>query len=170
MEIVSVQALANTGIQQLPAEYIRPLHERPENTKAIEGVGVPVISLAQSHDVVVDQVSKACGEWGVFLITDHGIPSSLIRRLQGIGEDFFELPKEEKESYANDPVNGKFEGYGTKMTKNHDEKIEWIDYFFHMISPASKINYEIWPKNPPCYRYASVPDLSKTKNLIFVAQ
>ncbi|GKU87676.1 hypothetical protein SLEP1_g2038 [Rubroshorea leprosula] len=152
MEVERVQALAYGGLAELPAAFIRPAHERPENTKPLEGVTVPVISLSLPHDVLVKQVSEACNEWGFFLMTDHGISPSLIKRLQDVGQDFFKLPQEEKEAYANDPSSGKFEGYGTKMTKNHDQKVEWVDYFFHLMSPPSKVTYDIWPKAPPSYR------------------
>ncbi|KDP32354.1 hypothetical protein JCGZ_13279 [Jatropha curcas] len=152
MEIERVQVLSKGGLQELPLQFIRSIHERPGNTIAIEGVTVPVISLSQPHDVLVNDVFKASSEWGFFMVIDHGIPSSLIQQLQEVGQEFFELPQEEKESYANDPSRGKFEGYGTKMTKNHEEKIEWIDYFFHLVAPTSRVNYDIWPKYPPPYR------------------
>ena len=116
-----VQALALGGLNKLPAHFIRPVHERPENTVAVDGVTVPVISLSQPHDVVVKEVAEACQEWGFFLITDHGISPSLIQRLKEVGQEFFELPQEEKEAYSNDAACGKFEGYGTKMTKNLEE-------------------------------------------------
>lgn len=148
-----VQALSCAGLKELPAQFVRPENERPENTKAVEGVTVPVISLAQAHDILVKEVAAAASEWGFFLITDNRISPSLIRRLQEVGRVFFELPQEEKEAYSNDPSCGKYEGYGTKMTKNHDEKIEWIDYFFHLMAPPSKVNYQFWPTNPPNYRY-----------------
>ncbi|XP_010256287.1 PREDICTED: flavonol synthase/flavanone 3-hydroxylase-like [Nelumbo nucifera] len=153
MEIATrVQTLALRGLRELPAEFIRPANERPENSKAIEGTSVPVISLSQPTDVLVKEMSSACSEWGFFLITDHGISPSLIQRLQDVGEQFFQLPQEEKEKYANDPSSGMFEGYGTKMTRNLEQKVEWVDYFFHFIWPLSKINYAIWPQNPPSYR------------------
>lgn len=152
MEIERVQILSHGGLEELPPQFVRPAHEQPQNTKAIEGVTVPVISLSQPHDALVDEVFRASTEWGFFLITDHGMPSSLIQRLQEVSQEFFALPQKDKEAYANDPANGKFEGYGTKMTKSHDEKLEWIDYFFHVMSPPSRVNYEIWPRNPPSYR------------------
>ncbi|KAF5739672.1 flavonol synthase/flavanone 3-hydroxylase-like [Tripterygium wilfordii] len=152
MGVERVQTLANGELNELPAQFIRPAHERPENTEAIEGLTVPVISLSQPHDVLVKEVSRACSEWGFCLITDHGIPESLIQRLQMVGQEFFKLPQKEKEAYANDPSNGKFEGYGTKMTKNHDDKVEWLDYFFHLMSPPSKVNYSFWPQKPSSYR------------------
>ncbi|PRQ26494.1 putative flavonol synthase [Rosa chinensis] len=152
MDVERVQALALRGLNELPAKFIRPTHEQPENSKALEGVTVPVISLAKPHDIVVKEVAEAASEWGFFLITDHGIPASLIEQLQKVGKEFFMLPQEEKEAYANDPANGKFDGYGTTMTKNLDEKVEWIDYFFHVTAPPYKVNDEIWPRNPPSYR------------------
>ncbi|XP_059434366.1 flavonol synthase/flavanone 3-hydroxylase-like [Corylus avellana] len=152
MDVQRVQGLAFSGLKELPEQFIRPAHERPENSKAMEGVSVPIISLSQPHDVLVKQVALACQEWGFFLVTDHGLSPSLTQRLQEVGQEFFRLPQEEKEAYANDAATGKFEGYGTKMTKNSDEKVEWIDYFFHFMSPPPKVNYGIWPKNPPAYR------------------
>ncbi|RYR41872.1 hypothetical protein Ahy_A08g038292 isoform C [Arachis hypogaea] len=77
----------------------------------------------------------------------------LIKRLQEVGKEFFALPQKEKEPYANDSSNENFEGHGTKMTKNHEEKVEWVDYFFHMMAPSSKANYDKWLKNPPSYRF-----------------
>lgn len=152
MQVERVQALAFGGIKELPAKFIRLFHEQPQNSKAVEGVAVPVISLATPHEDLVEKVAEAAAEWGFFLITDHGVPASLIEELQKVSKEFFMLPQEEKEAYANDPASGRFDGYGTRMTKNHDEKIEWIDYFFHHIAPPSKVNYDFWPRNPPSYR------------------
>ncbi|KAK6246163.1 hypothetical protein QUC31_000939 [Theobroma cacao] len=152
MEVERVQALAFGGLNELPAQFIRPAHERPENSKPIEGVTVPVISLSQPRDVLVKEVSEACSQWGFLLVTDHGLSPELIKRLQQVGQEFFALPQKEKEAYANDPSSGKFEGYGTKMTKNLEEKVEWVDYYFHLMSPPSKVNHDIWPKHPPSYR------------------
>ncbi|KAL9252405.1 Flavonol synthase/flavanone 3-hydroxylase-like protein [Drosera capensis] len=152
MEVERVQALALGGIHDLPAHFIRPEHERPENSKAIEGVSVPVISLSQSRDVLVKEIAEASSKWGFFAVKDHGVSPALIKRLQEVGEEFFGLAQEEKEKYANDPTKGKFEGYGTKMIKNKDQKLEWVDYYFHLMAPPAKVNHDVWPQNPPTYR------------------
>ncbi|KAM6594717.1 hypothetical protein CsatA_002420 [Cannabis sativa] len=152
MEVVRVQTLSSFEQKEIPEKFIRPLNERPENSKAIEGVTVPVVSLTQPHASVVKEIDTAATEWGFFVIIDHGIPTELIQRLKEVGEMFFKLPQIEKESYANDPTVGRFEGYGTKMTKNREEKLEWIDYFFHVMAPLSKVHHEFWPKNPSSYR------------------
>ncbi|KAG5040069.1 hypothetical protein JHK82_012208 [Glycine max] len=152
MEVERIQTLSLNQLKELPPQFIRPANERPENTKAIEGVIVPLISLSQSHHLLVKEIAEAASEWGFFVITDHGMSQTLIQRLQEVGKEFFALPQEEKEAYANDSSEGKFEGYGTKMTKNLEEKVEWVDYFFHLMAPPSKVNYDMWPKHPSSYR------------------
>jgi len=152
MEVKRVQTLAFNQLKELPPQFIRLANERPENTKAMEGVNVPMISLSQPHHILVKKITEAASEWGFFVIIDHGISQKLIQSLQDVGQEFFSLPQKEKEAYANDPSNGKFDGYGTKMTKNLEEKVEWVDYYFNLMSPPSKVNYDMWPKNPPLYR------------------
>ncbi|MED6152200.1 hypothetical protein PIB30_089586 [Stylosanthes scabra] len=153
-EVERIQTLAfNNQLKELPPQFIRPFNERPENTEAVEGVAVPLVSLSQPRrDLLVKEVAEAASQWGFFLVTGHGISPALIKQLQEVGEEFFALPPKEKEAYANDLSNGNFEGYGTKMTKNLEEKMEWVDYFFHMMAPSSKVNYHKWPKDPPSYR------------------
>ncbi|XP_027339399.1 flavonol synthase/flavanone 3-hydroxylase-like [Abrus precatorius] len=152
MESERIQTLALNKLKELPPQFIRPANEQPKNSKAMEGVTVPIISLSQPHHLLVKHVTEAASEWGFFLITDHGISTTLIQRLQEVGQEFFALPQKQKEEYANNPSTGSFEGYGTKMTKNLQEKVEWVDYYFHLMSPPSKVNYDMWPKNPPSYR------------------
>lgn len=152
MSVERVQTLASGTNHELPARFVRPPHEQPANSKAIEGVTVPVISLSGPHNNVVDQIRRASREWGFFLATDHGIPGLLIERVKEVGIKFFELPQAEKEKLVNDHLAGDFEGYGTKMAKNHEQKVEWVDYYFHLMSPPSKVRHEKWPQNPP-YRY-----------------
>lgn len=152
-EVQRVQSLASFGLKELPTQFIRPAQEQPANSKALEGLEVPKICLSQPSHVLINQLSQACREWGGFVLTDHGISPELIRQLQGVGREFFHLPQEEKEIYANDPSSGNMEGYGTKMTKNLEQKVEWIDYYFHLMCPTSRVNFDLWPKNPPPYRY-----------------
>ncbi|XP_077250087.1 flavonol synthase/flavanone 3-hydroxylase-like [Tasmannia lanceolata] len=152
MEVQRVQTLATNGLSVLPEKFVRPPHERPENSKALKGITVPTISLSLPHHLLISEVSRASKEWGFFMVVDHGLSPELINRLQDVGKRFFELPQEEKESYSNDIASGSMEGYGTKMVSNLEQKVEWIDYYFHLIWPTSKVDYTKWPTNPPSYR------------------
>ncbi|OVA10410.1 Oxoglutarate/iron-dependent dioxygenase [Macleaya cordata] len=144
MGVERVQSLALKGISELPAHFVRSESERPENSKAVEGIKVPVISLSQPNkDVLVHEISKACSEWGFFALTDHGVSQSLFDQLRYVGEEFFKLSAEEKERHANDFSSGKVEGYGTKLVKNNDEKLEWVDYYFHLIEVTEEYTKEV---------------------------
>ncbi|KAI3859754.1 hypothetical protein MKW92_005417 [Papaver armeniacum] len=150
---IDEKSVDKESISNLPKHFMRSENERPECSQAIEGIQVPVISLSQPNkDALVHELLKACTEWGIFALTDHGIPQSLLDQLRFVGEEFFKLSEEEKQKHASNPSSGNFEGYATKMVRNYGEKIEWVDYYFHLMHPPCKVNHQTWPEHPPSYR------------------
>ncbi|XP_072986567.1 leucoanthocyanidin dioxygenase-like [Typha latifolia] len=162
--IARVESLA--GLVTIPAEYIRPESEREDLGDAFEeakkssgkDLSIPVVDLRGFHsdDLAVrtrcvEEVRKAAAEWGVMHVVNHGIPLELIDAVKEAAEAFFELPLEEKEMYANDQLSGNVQGYGSKLDNNKCGKLEWKDYFFHVIYPRDKANTSIWPKEPTNY-------------------
>lgn len=160
-----VESLASSGIQSIPKEYVRPQEELTsignvfEEEKKDEGPQVPTIDLRdiESKDKVVREkcwaeLKKAATEWGVMHLVNHGIPDELIERVKIAGEEFFNLPIEEKEKYANDQASGKIQGYGSKLANNASGQLEWEDYFFHLVFPEDKRDMSIWPKTPSDYK------------------
>ncbi|XP_010444263.1 PREDICTED: flavonol synthase 3-like [Camelina sativa] len=130
----------------------------------ISSPDIPVIDLS-NHDekLVARAVVKASEEWGIFQVVNHGIPMELIRRLQEVGSQFFELPESEKEAVAKPEDSMDIEGY---MTKYEDAaRNAWVDHLFHRIWPPSKVNYRFWPKNPPEYREVNEEYASHMKKL-----
>ncbi|GAB4844871.1 iron ascorbate-dependent oxidoreductase [Ancistrocladus abbreviatus] len=156
MEADRVQAIAilSKGIDTIPSEFIRSETEQPAITTVHGSVlEVPAIDLGDpDEEKVVGLISKASTEWGLFQVVNHGIPSDVIRRLQELGRQFFELPQEEKDVYSKPDDAKDIEGYGTKLQKEVEGKKGWVDHLFHRIWPPSKINYKFWPNNPPSYR------------------
>nr|A0A4D6Q440.1 RecName: Full=Flavonol synthase 1; Short=CcFLS1 [Crocosmia x crocosmiiflora]QCF41219.1 flavonol synthase [Crocosmia x crocosmiiflora] len=155
MEVERVQAIASLGqkLDTIPSEFIRSEHEQPGKTTFDGPIPeIPVIDLGDK-DGIVGAVAEAAREWGLFQIINHGIPVEVIKELQRVGKEFFELPQEEKEVYAMDMVT--MEGYGTKLQKETEGKKAWVDHLFHNIWPESRINYNFWPQNPPDYRKAN---------------
>nr|AGC73738.1 anthocyanidin synthase [Strelitzia reginae] len=160
-----VEILARSGINEIPTEYIRPESERlsvgdafEEVRKTAEGPQIPVVDL-QGFDspdeavrlACVEEVKKAASDWGVMHIVNHGISLELIEQLRRVGKEFFDLPIEQKEQYANDQSSGKIQGYGSKLANNASGQLEWEDYFFHLIFPEEKTDLSIWPKQPSDY-------------------
>ncbi|CAN1332732.1 Leucoanthocyanidin dioxygenase [Linum perenne] len=159
-----VESLATSGIVSVPKEYIRPKDELTsigdvfEEEKNQEGPQVPTIDLKgiNSEDVAVReecraQLVDAAKEWGVMHLINHGIPEDLLESVKKAGEEFFNLPIEEKEKYSNDQASGKIQGYGSKLANNASGQLEWEDYFFHLVFPEEQRDLSIWPKNPADY-------------------
>ncbi|XP_072983841.1 leucoanthocyanidin dioxygenase-like [Typha latifolia] len=161
-----VERLASSGMEAIPTEYVRPEAERKDLGDAFEevkksaerGLQIPVVDLKgfDSDDeavraACVEEVKKAATEWGVMHILNHGIPIDLIEKVRRVGKEFFDLPIEQKEMYANDQSTGKIQGYGSKLANNACGRLEWQDYFFHLIYPQEKSDMSIWPKDPADY-------------------
>lgn len=159
-----VESLSSSGMQSIPKEYVRPQEELKnignvfEEVLKDEGPQVPVIDLRdiESDDLFVrercrEELKKAAVEWGVMHLVNHGIPNDLIERVKKAGDEFFKLPIEEKEKYANDQTSGKIQGYGSKLANNASGQLEWEDYFFHLVYPEDKRDLSIWPKTPSDY-------------------
>ncbi|RWW84350.1 hypothetical protein BHE74_00007049 [Ensete ventricosum] len=156
MEAERVQVIASVCAANgaMPPEFIRSEHEQPGIT-TFRGPApeIPVIDLAVAdQDHLTIAVAEASREWGIFQLLNHGIPEEVLRELQRVGKEFFELPQEEKEMYAMDYKPESSEGYGTKLQKELEGKKAWVDFFFHYLSPPARVNHAIWPKKPADYR------------------
>ncbi|WCJ44605.1 2-oxoglutarate (2OG) and Fe(II)-dependent oxygenase superfamily protein [Euphorbia peplus] len=153
MEVARVQDIAHSFAEStIPEAFIRSENEQPCLT-TVQGVelSVPIIDVSDPDQANVDRLMiDASEKWGMFQIVNHGIPDEVIRNLQRVGKEFFELPQNEKEFYAKE--EGSIEGYGSFLQKEMEGKKGWVDHLFHRIWPPNVINYKFWPQNPPSYR------------------
>ena len=71
---------------------------------AASGLEVPVIDLQGSNGErrgeVVEQIRKACMEWGGFQVINHGVSAALIERIRRVAREFFALPVQEKWKFS----------------------------------------------------------------------
>lgn len=66
-------------------------------------------------------------------------------------EEFFKLPLEIKEQYAQVP--GNLEGYGQLFVISEDQKLDWADMLYFHTQPLNQRNMRLWPTQPPTFRY-----------------
>lgn len=160
MEAFRVQSLAKAG--NLPPQYIQPpdtrphrKHPRQTNDKQIPTVDLCGFDPALNVVSTIDAIGRACREWGVFHVVDHGVPAQLLRQIISVGHSFFnDSSVEEKLVYACDPNSAASEGYGSRMLlgSQKDTVLDWRDYFDHHTLPLSRRNPSRWPHFPPNYR------------------
>lgn len=156
--ITRAQNLAESGIQTVPPEYVRQVEKALVVQEADDPrFLVPVIDLQRfsllprdhlckdQYDTISAQISRAAENWGFFQIINHGIPDSLIARVQAASRAFFQLPAEEKEAYANEAHNPI--GYGSKLGYSADGevKLEWGDYYYNLMRPLDRRDMSKWP-------------------------
>ncbi|XP_031094316.1 naringenin,2-oxoglutarate 3-dioxygenase-like [Ipomoea triloba] len=88
------------GEKTLQSSFIRDEDERPKVAYNRFSDEIPVISLKGIDDGrrkgICDEIVKACEEWGIFQVVDHGVDADLIAQMTSLATAFFALPPEEK--------------------------------------------------------------------------
>lgn len=167
--IVRVQSLSESGISLIPETYIKPLSDRPTTyfssfsslppttTEDEAAINIPIIDLSDlfSGDpslrhATLRLIDCACREWGFFQVVNHGVSQQLMSRIREAWRQFFRLPLDEKQAYANSPLT--YEGYGSRLGVEKGIKLDWSDYFFLHYLPTSLHDQNKWPKFPPFCR------------------
>ncbi|XVF76827.1 hypothetical protein PTKIN_Ptkin13bG0298100 [Pterospermum kingtungense] len=156
--VVRVQSLSESGIRAIPDRYIKPLSDRPDlkvGPEIDENLDIPLVDLQNlfSQDPTLREetlrrMSSACRDWGFFQAVNHGVSHDLMRRTREVWRDFFNLPLEVKQEYANAPTT--YEGYGSRLGVEKGAILDWSDYFFLHYMPT--MNQSKWPAQPPSCR------------------
>lgn len=89
--------------------FIRDEDERPKVAYNHFSDEIPVISLKGIDDDddggggvngrrrgICDEIVRACEDWGIFQVVDHGVDADLISQMTSLAREFFALPPEEK--------------------------------------------------------------------------
>ncbi|KAA8517403.1 hypothetical protein F0562_017696 [Nyssa sinensis] len=153
--VVRVQSLSDSGISVVPERYIKRPSDRPPssfNSPASE-VEIPVIDLKNLFsnnisllETTMSLICSACREWGFFQVVNHGVSHDLMKRTREVWHDFFFLPLEAKQMYANSPTT--YEGYGSRLGVEKGAKLDWSDYYFLHCLPMSLRDENKWPTLP----------------------
>ncbi|XP_004243794.1 protein DOWNY MILDEW RESISTANCE 6-like [Solanum lycopersicum] len=142
-------------MKMVPSQFVLPIPEDERPSLAIEG-STPVIDLSGLNGTdeqrlsTIHAISSACAHWGFFMVSNHGIRTSIMDEMLKVVEEFFNLPLEEKMRYCSenvmDPVI-----YGTSFNTTGKHALHWRDFFRHYggLVPQS---YHFWPDNPPTYK------------------
>ena len=166
----TVQELAENGhLQEIPSDFIVPEEERcnlkgGSSLLTMESaLELPLIDMDEAaetqlaaegdcHGKIVQQIRTACEEWGFFQVKNHGIPLSVIKEMQQVVHEFLELPVEEKNKAMSNSLEPRTQGYSTRQALNEGALSMWSDRLHYQMFPMSTRNYDLWPKNPSCFR------------------
>ena len=169
--IVRVQSLSQSNLKAIPNRYVKPLSQRPNlpsqnhhNKHNPVTAAIPIIDLGglytndiTLHAKTLDEISKACKEWGFFQVVNHGMSPQLMDRAKETWRDFFHLPMELKNMHANSPKT--YEGYGSRLGVEKGAILDWSDYYYLHYCPLSLKDYTKWPSLSLHRRYILVQNL-----------
>jgi isopenicillin N synthase-like dioxygenase len=97
----------------------------------------------------VGEIRDACSGWGFFQITNHGISDETMERYYNQKQQFFALPKDEKEKVRRTEENSKG-WYDDELTKNRVDWKEGLDIGTQAGSLDDKglDGWNQWPQEP----------------------
>ncbi|KAK8568335.1 hypothetical protein V6N12_006889 [Hibiscus sabdariffa] len=157
-KLTSVKALAETlGLSSIPSLYTFPKHPNEEVFDVDTKESIPILdfSLLTSTDPherskAIQELAKACQDWGFFMVTNQGVPESMMKGITAACMEFFELTKEEKAEFEGkhvlDPIR-----YGTSFNASIDKVLCWRDYLKVFQHPEFHS-----PNKPPSFREISL--------------
>jgi hypothetical protein len=156
--IIRVQSLSEGCIDSIPDRYIKPPTDRPfVKSSSYDDINIPIIDLGglnsddlDVQDSTLKQISDACHDWGFFQIVNHGVSHDLMDKARETWREFFHMPMEMKQQYANSPTT--YEGYGSRLGVQKGAILDWSDYYFMHYLPSSVKDYKKWPSSPPSCR------------------
>ncbi|KAK7305883.1 hypothetical protein VNO77_43795 [Canavalia gladiata] len=155
--IVRVQSLSQACIDSIPQRYIKPSTDRPSTSPSFDDANIPIIDLGALYSTdpdatasILTQISQASKDWGFFQITNHGVSPNLMDKARETWRQFFHLPMELKQQYANSPKT--YEGYGSRLGIEKGAILDWSDYYYLHYLPLSLKDYNKWPDLPPSCR------------------
>ncbi|XP_027366144.1 protein DMR6-LIKE OXYGENASE 2-like [Abrus precatorius] len=154
-DIPSVKTFAESNESSfIPSSY-HSITEPDDDVADELAASIPNINLSlltshdpQIHAKAVHQLGKACAEWGVFMLTNHGLSEKLMEEVMNKSCEFHYLPVEEKEEFG-DSGKSPFTSirYGTSFNPEAEKLHYWRDYLKVITSPQFD-----FPNKPPGYR------------------
>ncbi|KAL5718379.1 hypothetical protein ACHQM5_011286 [Ranunculus cassubicifolius] len=108
----------------------------------------------------IQELAKACQDWGAFTVINHGVPESLIERMLGACQDFFDQTEEEKSVNMGtnlvDPIL-----YGTSINTSVVKVGFWRDYLKVLVHPKFHS-----PTTPPSFSEISFEYCKNIRQLV----
>ncbi|WJX40461.1 hypothetical protein P8452_27931 [Trifolium repens] len=154
--ISSIKAYAESnGASPIPSNY----HSLKDDTTYHDDqlvASIPIIDFSlltsddpQIHTKAIHQLAQACAQWGFFMLTNHGIPESLMEELLTKSREFHDLPVEEKAEFGDNGDPFSPIRHGTSFHPPAEDVHYWRDFLKVLTSLVFN-----FPHKPPGYREA----------------
>lgn len=110
---------------------------------------VPVVDMRADPSAAAAAVARAAETWGAFLLEGHGVPESLLARVEERVAGMFALPAPEKMRAVRGP--GESCGYGSPPISSFFAKSMWSEGYTFSPAHLRRDLRKLWPKAGPDY-------------------
>ncbi|KAL3329636.1 hypothetical protein AABB24_033804 [Solanum stoloniferum] len=158
---ISVKTLSESpNLNSIPSNYVNSdiypfdfiASEPHDYSISIPTVDFSLLTSIDPHQrsQAINNLNKACQDWGFFMVVNHGIQESLMKKVIDGTQGFFNLKEEEKKEFEGkhvlDPIR-----YGTSFNTSKDKAFFWRDYLkvfvhpkFHSPSKPDRYSDVMW--------------------------
>lgn len=176
-----VQELVRQGLTHLPERFICGHSKKNPTDDDSHGSDVspkalPLINVAKLKAKSSDPEGRAqelaklasgVRDWGLCLITEHGISSCVLHGVKDVVKSFFGLSFEEKKQTVGS--YGKIDnmGYGRNFVKSEDQPLDWIDRLTMKAAPVGgDEGLNVWPQKPANFRQVTETYLLEARKVL----
>ncbi|KAK9683696.1 hypothetical protein RND81_10G158800 [Saponaria officinalis] len=153
----------------LTPKFIVPNENKPNLTSVSDlGDSIPTVDMDIDNEALINDISKACEEYGFFQLINHGISNELCHDVLQVITDFFHLPYEAKADLLSTThmEDGKIFKYYIKDRETNEKIFMWSEAFFHCWDPIDDSYLQNLPCNPPSYREIVGDYINQVSSLI----
>ncbi|XAR52936.1 Codeine 3-O-demethylase [Bertholletia excelsa] len=162
-KIPVVQELALSGLKDLSSRFIKNLPDRPvipphahDPLETLPSINVAKLRIGIDQAGRAEELARlACAarEWGMFLITNHGIAPAVVHGVEEVVKGFFGLTFREKKTSVGTYADVDNMGYGRNFVKSEDQPLDWMDRVSVKAAPKEATEgLDVWPQNPANFR------------------
>ncbi|KAI3803161.1 hypothetical protein L1987_31310 [Smallanthus sonchifolius] len=115
-------------------------------------------SSANERSKAVQDIGKACEDWGCFMLVNHGVPETLIQEMMDVSDEFFNMTNKEKLEFEAhgvlDPVRC---STGVNLV-NRNKDTFWREYLRLIVHPGFNC-----PHKPPHFSELASDYVKRTR-------
>ncbi|KAL2477451.1 2-oxoglutarate (2OG) and Fe(II)-dependent oxygenase superfamily protein [Forsythia ovata] len=166
-KLTSIKKLSESpNLNSIPSNYA--YYNDPHDICASEPQdSIPTIDISlltsgnpDHKSKAIQDLNKACEEWGFFMVINHGIPESLMKAMLEVTSEFFNLPEEEKPKFEPKDVLEPIR-YGTSFNTAKEKVFCWRDFLKVFVHPEFHS-----PHKPNALRELLLEYRERTQNLV----
>ncbi|KAI3678813.1 hypothetical protein L6452_38116 [Arctium lappa] len=145
----------SNGVQSIPKDYIMPPERRSGDFVSVCDE-IPVIDLQENPKIdrsdIIQQILKACQEFGLFQVINHGVSEKMMEDMRVLYHEFFNMPVDDKLGvYSEIWRNTGCSLYTSGFTYAEEDVHYWKDTLKHVCHPLEE-HTPSWPEKPARYR------------------